>query len=110
MTKFLGLIRLSGAEATRMLQDGPLARREFIELIVREGGGTVEELWLTNVGDWDLVCVVDMATGTAATGAAATLARRAAGLTGNERWIELAEVSDVADAVQHMSGTGISSA
>ena len=39
MTKYLGLLRLSESEATRMLRDGPDARRDFIELIVREGGG-----------------------------------------------------------------------
>ncbi len=105
MTKFLGLIRLSAPEAARTLRDGPGARRDFIELIVREGGGTVEHLWLTNVGDWDLVCVVDMADETAAAGAAATLARRAAGLTGDERWIELVEVDDVAVALERLSGS-----
>ena len=106
MTKYLGLLRLSESEATRMLRDGPDARRDFIELIVREGGGRVDDLWLTNVGDWDLVCVVDMGDRTSAGGAAATLARRAAGLSSDERWIELVAVDEVASALVALAGSG----
>ena len=105
MTRFLGLVKVSADEASRMVSDGPLARRDFIELLVREAGGTVEGLWLTNVGDWDLVCIVELADGTSARGAAATLARRAARLTDRERWIELADVDDVAAAFAEMSGS-----
>ncbi len=105
MTRFLGLVKLSAEEASRMVQDGPRSRRDFIDLLVREGGGTVEGLWLTNVGDWDLVCVVNMEQSTSARGAAATLARRAARLTDDERWIELADVDGVAEALEEMSGS-----
>ena len=105
MARFLGLVKVSAEEASRMVQDGPHSRREFIELLVSEVGGTVEGLWLTNVGDWDLVCIVDMEQGTSARGAAATLARRAARLTDQERWIELSDVDAVGDALEQMSGS-----
>jgi uncharacterized protein with GYD domain len=98
MARFLGMLTFSTSEAARMIQDGPGARRDFFDLIVREGGGTVEGFWLTNVGDWDLVCLVDLPDGTPALGAASTLARKAAGLTNRERWIELVDVDEV-DAV-----------
>lgn len=98
MARFLGLLTFSTGEAARMLQDGPGSRRAFFDLIVREGGGTVEGFWLTNVGDWDLVCLLDLPDGTPALGAAATLARKAASLTERERWIELVDVDEV-DAV-----------
>jgi len=88
-----------------MLEDGPAARRGFVDLLVREGGGVLEGYWLANTGDWDIVCVVDMTADTSARGAAATLARRAARLTENERWIELADVDDVANELERMSGS-----
>jgi uncharacterized protein with GYD domain len=109
MARFLGLVKVSAEEASRMVQEGPRSRREFIELLVSEVGGTVEGLWLTNVGDWDLVCIVDMQRSTSAAGAAATLARRAARLTDRERWIELADVDLVAEALEQMSGSATTS-
>ncbi len=87
-----------------MVDDGPASRRDFITLLVRNAGGAVEGLWLTNVGDWDLICLVDMDDQTAAVGAAATLARRAAGLVEKERWIQLVDVADVAAALDTMAG------
>lgn len=92
-------------EAKRMIDDGPAGRRDFISLLVNEAGGSVEGMWLTNVGDWDLVCLIDMGDQTAAVGAAATMARRAAGLTERERWIELIDIDDVANAIDAMAGT-----
>lgn len=106
MAKYLGLVKVSPTEASRILLDGPLERRGFIEHIVHEAGGKVEGYWLTNVGDWDLVCVVDMGEGTAADGAAATIARRAAGLAERERWIELVDVEDVVRALVELGGPG----
>jgi uncharacterized protein with GYD domain len=103
MARFLGLVAFSADEASKLVRDGPRSRRDFFELIVREGGGTVEGFWLTNVGDWDLVCIVDMPDGSSVSGAAATLARKAAHLTVRERWIELVDVDGVADAIQKMS-------
>ncbi|MEL6893467.1 MAG: hypothetical protein AAFP84_17880 [Actinomycetota bacterium] len=103
MTKYLGLLRLSAKEAERMISDGVTARREFVELIVRNIGGTVDGFWLTNVGDWDVACLVTMADRSPAAGAAATIARRASGYTTFERWIELAETDDVALALDEMS-------
>jgi len=103
MARFLGLVAFSAEEASKMVRDGPRSRRDFFELVVREGGGTVEGFWLTNVGDWDLVCIVDMPDGTSVNGAAATLARKAAHLTVRERWIELVDLDGVADAITKMS-------
>ncbi len=103
MARFLGLVAFSAEEASKMVRDGPRSRRDFFELIVREGGGAVEGFWFTNVGDWDLVCIVDMPDGSAVRGAAATLARKAAHLTVRERWIELVDVDGVADAISTMS-------
>jgi uncharacterized protein with GYD domain len=85
------------------VHDGPGERRDFFDLIVREGGGTVEGFWLTNVGDWDLVCILHLPDGTAAVGAAATLARKAARLTERERWIELVDVDEVDAVIGRMS-------
>lgn len=87
-----------------MVDDGPAARRDFVSLLVRQAGGVVEGMWLTNVGDWDLICLVDMKDQTAAVGAAATLARRAAGLTEKERWIQLVDIDDVAEVLDSMAG------
>jgi uncharacterized protein with GYD domain len=103
MARYLGLVAFSAEEASKMVRDGPGSRRDFFELIVREGGGTVEGFWLTNVGDWDLVCIVHMPDDSSVNGAAATLARKAAHLTVSERWIELVDVDAVADAIQKMS-------
>ncbi len=102
MGRFLGLLRLSESEAKRMVEQGLEVRKDFLELLVRDAGGTVDGFWLTNVGDWDVVCIVTIAEGSSADGAAATVARRAAGLTSRERWIELADASDVAVALQQM--------
>jgi uncharacterized protein with GYD domain len=103
MARFLGLVAFSTEEASKMVRDGPRSRRDFFELVVSEGGGTVEGFWLTNVGDWDLVCIVDMPEGSAANGAAATLARKAAHLTVRERWIELVDIDEVGGAITKMS-------
>lgn len=103
MTQFLGMMRLSAAEATRMVQDGPSTRRQFLDRIVHAADGELRGMWLTSAGDWDVVVLVDVPDGSSAAGAAATLARRAAGLTDAERWIELVEVDDVARALEAMS-------
>jgi uncharacterized protein with GYD domain len=62
-------------------------------------------MWLTNVGDWDIVLLLDMDDQSSAEGAAATLARRAAGLAVAERWIELIDVDDVAGAIDRLAGS-----
>jgi uncharacterized protein with GYD domain len=103
VARFLGLVAFSAEEASKMVRDGPRSRRDFFELIVREGGGVVEGFWLTNVGDWDLVCMVDMPEGSSVHGAAATLARKAAHLTIRERWIELIDVDAVAEVIERMT-------
>lgn len=95
MAKYLGLIKVSQDEAKRIVHDGVATRRDFLELLVRESGGTLDHYWLTNVGDWDIVCVVDMTDETPVGGAVASLQRRAAGLTDAERWIELANADPV---------------
>lgn len=105
MARYLGLIKVSSDEASRMLRDGPSQRRAHLAHLVDDAGGTLEGAWLTNVGDWDLICLVDMGDQPAANGAAATLARRAAGLTNSERWIELAEIDDVDAAVGRLGGS-----
>lgn len=105
MTKYLGLLSLSADEASRVVEHGPDDRRAFLDLLVREAGGTVEGFWLTDVGEWDVVCLVEMhdrVPAGPAHGAAATLARRAAGLTRREQWIALADPTDVADAMEHL--------
>lgn len=105
--RYLGLVKVSSAEAKRMIDDGPLARREFIVMLVREAGGVVEGYWHAGAGDWDIVCLVEMSDDRASgLGAAATLARRAAGLSDAERWIQLFDVDDVAAGLAHMSPTG----
>ena len=103
MASYLGLIKMSTEEASRVVRDGPKTRRDQFAHLVQEANGTLRDAWYTNVGDWDLICIVDMADPSPVTGAAATLARRAAGLTSSERWIELAEINDVADALEEMS-------
>ncbi len=95
MAKYLGLIKMSQNEASRIVHDGVLSRRDFLEMLVRKSGGTLDHYWLTNVGDWDIICVVDMTDSTPVGGAVASLQRRAAGLTDAERWIELADVHAV---------------
>lgn len=105
MTMYLGLLSLSSEEAGRIVEHGPAERRAFIDLLVREAGGTVEGFWLTDVGEWDVVCLVDMhepISAGPAHGAAATLARRAAGLTRREQWIALADPDDVAGAMEKL--------
>jgi hypothetical protein len=105
MSKYLGLIKVSADEASRIIRDGARSRRDFFELVVRESGGTVEGYWLTNVGDWNIVCVVDMVDETPIGGAVAALQRRVAGLTDAERWIELAGVDDVAEWASRANST-----
>ena len=111
MTMYLGLLQLSADEATRMVERGVQERYEFLQLLVREAGGTMDGFWLTDVGEWDVVCLVKMATTDGepsdgrtvpAMGAAATLARRAAGSTRREQWIPLASVDDVAAAMEQL--------
>ncbi len=67
---------------------------------MEHSGGHVEGIWLTNVGDWDMILLLDMGDQTAAEGAAATLARRSAGFAVAERWIELIDVDEVASALE----------
>ncbi len=106
MAQYLGLIEFSTEEASRALRDGPSARRDHLALLVGEAGGSLTDAWYTNVGDWDLICIIQMEDESPVTGAAATLARRAAGLTTTERWIELADIDDVDTALKAMTGTG----
>jgi hypothetical protein len=111
MTMYLGLLQLSADEATRMVERGVQERYEFLQLLVREAGGTMEGFWLTDIGEWDVVCLVRMGMtaesssegqSVPAMGAAATLARRAAGLTRREQWIALADVADVDTAMEQL--------
>lgn len=103
MARFLGLMAMTHEEASKAVSDGLPARRQYFEHIVGEAGGTIEGMWLTNVGDWDLVMLLDLPGGTPARGAAATLARKAAGEHGAERWIELIDLDDVANALSAMA-------
>lgn len=104
MARFLGLVRISPSEARKMVADGPAARRRFFDHLVEGSGGHMEGMWLTNVGDWDVVLLLDMEDQSSAEGAAATLARRAGGLAVDERWIELIDVDDVAVAIEGLAG------
>jgi uncharacterized protein with GYD domain len=104
MAQYLGLIEFSTEEASRALRDGPTARRDHLAHLVAEAGGSLTSAWYSNVGDWDLICIIEMDDESPVTGAAATLARRAAGLTTTERWIELAEIDAVDAALAKMSG------
>jgi len=103
MAKYLGLIKTSSDEASRVLRDGPSARRDRLARLVQDAGGTLADAWYSNVGDWDLICIIDMADESPVTGAAATLARRAAGLTSAERWIELADIDEVTAVLSRMA-------
>jgi uncharacterized protein with GYD domain len=103
MAKYLGMVELSTAEATRIIRDGPSARRDHFAQLVKEAGGTLEAAWHTNVGDWDMICIVDMADASAISGAAAALARRAADLSVRERWIELVDIDEVTLAMDAMA-------
>lgn len=105
MARYLGLIRVSPAEAHKMVADGPGVRRRFVEHLVEGSGGRLEGMWLTNVGDWDVVLLLDMADQSPAEGAAATLARRAGDFAVAERWIELIAVEDVAAAIDDLTGS-----
>ncbi len=104
MAHYLGLIEFSTEEASRALRDGPAARRDHFARLVGEAGGSLTNAWYSNVGDWDLICIIQMDDESPVTGAAATLARRAAGLTMNERWIELADIDAVDAALSNMTG------
>lgn len=103
MARFLGLLKLAPEGARLVIDDGPSARREHYQRMAAEAGGTIEGSWLTNVGDWDLVLLLDVPGATAAEGAAATLARTAAGSYVAERWIELIDLDDVAEALASMT-------
>ncbi len=105
MSQYLGLIKVSADEASRILRDGPTARRDHFAHLVEEAGGTLDQAWYTNVGDWDMVCLVTMTDSSPISGAAATLERRAAGLTAAERWIELAAVDDVTVALERLTNS-----
>lgn len=100
MAKYLGLIKISPEEASRVLRDGPSARRDHLAHLVRQAGGSLSGAWYSNVGDWDLILIIEMDDESAVTGAAATLARRAANITSAERWIELADIDEVASVVE----------
>ncbi len=103
MARFLGMVKFSADEAAKMVKEGPAARREHIDHLVQNAHGSVEGMWLTNVGDWDMILLLDMKKGSTAQGAAATLARRAAGLTVAERWIELVDVDDADAAIKTLA-------
>ncbi len=100
MARFLGMVKVSADEAAKMVKDGPSARRNYWEYLVQEAGGSIEGMWLTNVGDWDVILVLDMHEGSTSDGAAATLARRAAGLAVSERWIELVDVDAAQSSIE----------
>ena len=102
MAKYLGLLKISNEEAARVIRDGPSARRDSLARLVKQAGGSLAGAWYSNVGDWDLICIIDMDDESPVTGAAATLARRAAGLTSAERWIELADIDQVTDVLHQM--------
>lgn len=106
MPRYLGMVKVSADEAAKMVQEGVRSRRDHLERLVAESGGTVEGMWLTNVGDWDLVLLLDMNDQSTAGGAAATLARRAAGMSLEERWIELVDVDETAEALASLGGGG----
>jgi len=103
MARFLGLVTLTQDGAAKILQDGLEARRRYYEHIVGSAGGTVEGIWLTNVGDWDVIMLLDIPGETPAEGAAATLARKAAGVGAAERWIQLVDFDDAASALAAMA-------
>lgn len=103
MSKYLGLIKVSTEEAARVLRDTPSARRDHLAHLVEQAGGSLTDAWYSNVGDWDLICIIEMDDESAVTGAAATLARRAAGLTSAERWIELADIDEVTEVLHGFS-------
>ena len=103
MAKYLGLLKLSTDEASRVLRDGPSTRRDRLARLVHDAGGTLSDAWYSNVGDWDLICIIEMEDESPVTGAAATLARRAAGLTSAERWIELADIDEVTTVLAKMA-------
>lgn len=103
MARFLGLLRMTPDEAAKTVRDGLESRRRHYEVIVDQAGGTLEGMWLTNVGDWDLVVLLHMPGETPAQGAAATLVRKASGATAEERWIELIDTEDVAAALATMT-------
>ena len=105
MAQYLGLIEFSTEEASRAVRDGPAARRDHLARLVAEAGGSLTNAWYSNVGDGDLICLIQMEDESPVTGAAATLARRAAGLTTTERWIELADIDDVDAALSKMTGS-----
>ncbi len=102
MAKYLGLLKISKEEAARVIRDGPSARRDSLARLVKQAGGELDGAWYSNVGDWDLICIIDMDDESPVTGAAATLARRAAGLTSAERWIELADIDQVTEVLHQM--------
>lgn len=102
MARFLGMLELTPEEAANMVRTGPVDRRDYLRHLVGKAGGTLEQMWLTNVGDWDVILLLDMPDETPAEGAAATLARKAARMTIAERWIQLSDVEDVALAIDQM--------
>jgi len=104
MARFLGMVKLAPDGAKRMLDVGPVARREHFERAAAQVGGCVEQMWLTNVGDWDLLMLVDVPGNGPAGGAVATLARTATGEHASERWIELIDLDDVALALAEVTG------
>jgi hypothetical protein len=98
------MVKVSADEASKTVREGARARRDYLDHLVQSAGGTIEGMWLTNVGDWDLILLLDMKEGSTAEGAAATLARRAAGMTVAERWIELVDVDAAEEALAALRG------
>ncbi|MEZ5228635.1 MAG: hypothetical protein R2710_18780 [Acidimicrobiales bacterium] len=78
MTRFLGMLKVSSEEAAKMVKDGPVARRSYLEHLVHHVHGEIEGMWLTDVGDWDVVLLLDMKEGSSAGGAATSPAERRA--------------------------------
>ncbi|MDH4146283.1 MAG: GYD domain-containing protein [Acidimicrobiia bacterium] len=93
MPKFLGLITLSQSGAADLVDTGLAEHQDFFAHLVEASHGTLEGMWMSNVGDFDLVCIVDLPEGTSAEGAAATLVRRSNGQHTAERWIELVDMT-----------------
>ena len=105
MARFLGLITLSEAGAKHLVDTGLCDHRDFLGRLIEKNGGTLESMWVSNVGDWDLIMIVDVPEGTAHEGAAATLMRRANGQHAAEHWVELVDIEATDSALRSLGMT-----
>ena len=103
MSRFLGLVQLTPAGAAALCREGLAHHRAFLTDLLDVSGGTLEQLWTSNGGEWDLVMIVDVPGATPSQGSAATLVRRANGQHAVERWIQLVD-TDETDAALRASG------